>query len=209
MDLFATVRLHNMALPMKLLLTAVLFTLGTGYLFAIGNIALKIGFTPDEAALKYYGNEASREALEEMNQEDTPGETSVVEEETFSFDDLDEDASVASEAIVSIPTFETLVSEGHFHLFGYTTIFFLCGLILVFAELRLWFKNTLILAPFIASVFDIWSMLLTRFVGPGFAWLLVISGTVMSISFFAVFVIGIYQLWFLDKSKKESSHAYQ
>ena len=40
----------------------------------------------------------------------------MVEEEAFSFDELDESAA-ASEPIVSIPTMETLVSEGHFHLF--------------------------------------------------------------------------------------------
>lgn len=186
----------------KLLFTAALMTLGTGYLFALSNIALKIGFSPDQAATRYYGNEASRRMLEGL-QEDAPvtGDAGVSEEEEFSFDDLEADESMSDEPIVSIPTFEGLVSEGHFHLFGYTTIFFVCGLVVALAELRTGLKYSLIIAPFVASVLDIWSMLLTRFVGPGFAWLLVVSGMVMALSFLLVFVIGISQLWFTHDHK--------
>ncbi|MDA0378667.1 MAG: hypothetical protein O3C45_08285 [Bacteroidetes bacterium] len=190
------IRLSNMPLSVKLLFTAVLFSLGTGYLFALGNIALKVGFTPEEAALKYYGNETSRAALEEMTDtEVSADEAGVSEAEEFSFDDLEEQEA-ESEPLVPVPTFEALVTEGHFHLFGYVSIFFICGLIIIFAAIPRWLKGTLVLAPFIASVLDIWSMLLTRFVGPGFAWLLVISGTIMALSFLLVFVISIYQLWF-------------
>lgn len=190
------IRLSNMPLSVKLLFTAVLFSLGTGYLFALGNIALKVGFTPEEAALKYYGNETSRAALEEMTDtEVSADEAGVSDAEEFSFDDLEEQEA-ESEPLVPVPTFEALVTEGHFHLFGYVSIFFICGLIIVFAAIPRWLKGTLVLAPFIASVLDIWSMLLTRFVGPGFAWLLVISGTIMALSFLLVFVISIYQLWF-------------
>lgn len=190
------IRLSNMPLSVKLLFTAVLFSLGTGYLFALGNIALKVGFTPEEAALKYYGNETSRAALEEMTDtEVSADEAGVSDAEEFSFDDLEEQEA-ESEPLVPVPTFEALVTEGHFHLFGYVSIFFICGLIIVFAAIPRRLKGTLVLAPFIASVLDIWSMLLTRFVGAGFAWLLVISGTIMALSFLLVFVISIYQLWF-------------
>lgn len=185
-----------MPMSVKLLFTAVLLSLGTGYLFAIGNISLKVGFSPEDAALKYYGNETSRAALEEMtNTEVSSEDAGVSDAEEFSFDDLEEQEA-DSEPLVPVPTFEALVTEGHFHLFGYTSIFFICGLIIVFAAIPRWFKGTLILAPFIASVLDIWSMLLTRFVGPGFAYLLIVSGMIMAVSFLLVFVISIYQLWF-------------
>ncbi|MFQ5572002.1 MAG: hypothetical protein ACE5G0_20180 [Rhodothermales bacterium] len=191
-------RLADMPVSARLLLTAVLFTLGTGYLFALTNMTLKVGFTKEDVALHYYGNEASREALRELEQEEVPAESGgeVVEGEEFSFDDLEQDADISSEPIVPVPTLEALVAEGHFHLFGYTSIFFLCGLVVLFADLRLWLKNTLIVAPFAASVLDIWSMLLTRFVGAGFSWMLMISGFVMALSFLCVFSVGIYQMWF-------------
>lgn len=190
--------LARMPLSVKLLFTAVLFSLGCGYIFALGNIAFKVGFSPEAAALKYYGNETSRAALEEMTDtEVSADEAGVSDAEEFSFDDFEEQEA-ESEPLVPVPTFEALVTEGHFHLFGYVSIFFICGIIIVFAEIPVWLKSTLVLAPFIASVFDIWSMLLTRFLGPGWAWLLVFSGMVMALSFLAVFVISVYQIWFLN-----------
>ena len=196
-------RLATMPMPAKLLLTAVLMTLGTGYLFALSNVAMKIGFLPEEVALHYYGNEASRQMMETIEEDmatSVDSEGGVIEEDAFSFDDFDQEAGLTDEPIIPIPTLETLVTEGHFHLFGYTSIFFLCGLVILFAEVSPWLKNTLIVAPFAASVLDIWSMLLTRFVGSGFSWMLMISGIVMALSFLCVFTIGIYQLWFQKQS---------
>jgi len=198
------IRLSNMPLSVKLLFTAALMSLGTGYLFALSNVALKVGFTPEEATLKYYGNESSRAALEEMTDtEVSADEAGVSDAEEFSFDDFEE-AEADSEPLVPVPTFEALVTEGHFHLFGYVSIFFICGLIIVFANIPRWLKGSLVLAPFIASVFDIWSMLLTRFVGPGFAYLLIFSGMIMALSFLLVFVISIYQLWFIPQPQSEN-----
>ena len=193
-------RLSKMPLSVKLLFTAALLSLGTGYLFAMSNVALKVGFTPEEATLKYYGNEASRAALEEMTDTEVSAyEAGVSGEEEMSFDDF-EAAEAESEPLVPVPTFEALVTEGHFHLFGYVSIFFICGIIIVFADIAKWLKGTLVLAPFIASVFDIWSMLLTRFVSPNFAYLLIFSGMIMAMSFLLVFVISIYQLWFIPET---------
>ena len=207
MNPLKNITLHNMPLAVKLLFTASLMTLGTGYLFALTNVALKVGFTQEEAALKYYGNEPSRQALRDIEEtaDVEEGAAGIEEGEAFSFDDLESNDAVSSDPIVSIPSFEALVSEGHFHLFGYTSIFFICGIIIAFADIRLWIKNILILAPFVASVLDIWSILLTRFVGPGFAWLLIISGMVMSLSFLCIFVVSIYQLWFLADHQNEKS----
>ena len=199
---FLNIRLREFTIPAKVLVTCVLLTLGTGYIFALTNVALQVGFKTEEVTLHYYGNEATRQALEEMKamaEADTdPG---VVEEDAMSFDELDESDPVVAETIVPVPSFDALVAEGHFHLFGYTSIFFLCGLILLFAEIKVGLKSVLIAAPFVASVLDIWSMLLTRFVGAGFAWMLMISGAVMASSFLLVFIIGIYQTWFMKPNK--------
>lgn len=199
---FLNIRLREFTIPAKVLVTCVLLTLGTGYIFALTNVALQVGFKSEDVTLHYYGNEATRRALEEMKamaEADTdPG---VVEEDAMSFDELDESDPVVAETIVPVPSFDALVAEGHFHLFGYTSIFFLCGLILLFAEIKPGLKSVLIAAPFVASVLDIWSMLLTRFVGAGFAWMLMISGAVMASSFLLVFVIGIYQTWFMKPNK--------
>jgi hypothetical protein len=194
------IKLSNMPLSVKLLFTAALLSLGTGYIFALSNVALKVGFSPEDATLKYYGNEASRAALEEMtNDTVSADDAGVSESEELSFDDMEADQA-ESEPLVPVPTFEALVTEGHFHLFGYVSIFFICGLIIVFADIPRWLKGTLVLAPFLASVLDIWSMLLTRFISPNFAYLLIISGMIMALSFLLVFVISIYQLWFIPEA---------
>ena len=194
------IKLSNIPLSVKLLFTAALLSLGTGYIFALSNVALKVGFSPEDATLKYYGNEASRAALEEMtNDTVSADDAGVSESEELSFDDMEADQA-ESEPLVPVPTFEALVTEGHFHLFGYVSIFFICGLIIVFADIPRWLKGTLVLAPFLASVLDIWSMLLTRFISPNFAYLLIISGMIMALSFLLVFVISIYQLWFIPEA---------
>jgi hypothetical protein len=194
------IKLSNMPLSVKLLFTAALLSLGTGYIFALSNVALKVGFSPEDATLKYYGNEASRAALEEMtNDTVSADDAGVSKSEELSFDDMEADQA-ESEPLVPVPTFEALVTEGHFHLFGYVSIFFICGLIIVFADIPRWLKGTLVLAPFLASVLDIWSMLLTRFISPNFAYLLIISGMIMALSFLLVFVISIYQLWFIPEA---------
>lgn len=185
---------HLRLLPtqFKLLFTAVLWTLATGYLFALTNLALSVGLDQAKVVEHYWGNQATQEELKARAEGAAPAASSS---EEMSFDDLE--TAVPTEPIVAVPSFSSLVAEGHFHLFGYTFIFFLCALIISFAELDHRLRNTLILAPFVASVFDIWSILLTRFVGPGFSWLLMASGTVMGLSFGAVFVISNYQMWLM------------
>ena len=197
-DSLYRIRLSTLPISAKILVTCVLLTLGTGYIFALTNVALQIGFKSEEVTLHYYGNEATRIALEEMQAlKESDAEPGVVEEDAMSFDELEEGDPIVAETIVPVPSFDKLVGEGHFHLFGYTSIFFLCGLIILIAELKPMYKRVLIAAPFLASVLDIWSMLLTRFVGAGFAWMLMISGAVMALSFLLVIVIGMYQTWIL------------
>lgn len=186
--------LRRLPVTVRLLFTATLMTMGMGYLFALANLALAIGFTPVKIVEHYWGNEATQQAMA------AEGQVEDVEEE-MSFDDFETEQE-ESEPIVAIPSFESLVAEGHFHLLSYAMIFFICGFIVSMAELPQGLKNTLILAPFVGSVFDIWSILLTRFFGYPFAWMLMISGATMALSFAAVFGISIYQMWFFESSEE-------
>lgn len=200
-----SVRLRELPLNVKLLFSAVLLTLACGYLFALTNLALQVGLTPAKAVEHYWGNEATQAQLKaEQAKAAQPAAAEGAEaakpansEEELSFDSLEKE----SEPILPVPSFKSLAAEGHFHMFGYTFLFFLCAFIISFAELRSWIMNTLILAPFVASVFDIWSILLTRFFGPMFVWLLMASGSIMGLSFGLVFVIALYQMWFMKAPK--------
>jgi len=90
----------------------------------------------------------------------------------------------------------TLVRVSHIHLFGITFIFYIVGSIFCHAYIKLvWVKCALIAIPFLAIVLDIGSWYLTK-VYPPFAWVVMVSGVLMGVSFAVQWVISIYQMWF-------------
>ncbi len=93
-------------------------------------------------------------------------------------------------------TIATLVRVSHIHLFSITFIFFIVGYIFTHAYVRpVWLKCVLIAAPFAVLITDVASWYLTK-VWTGFAWVVIASGGVMGISFAAMWVISMWQLWF-------------
>ena len=90
----------------------------------------------------------------------------------------------------------TLVRVSHIHLFGVTFIFFILGFIFSHAYLRpIWFKSLVMFTPFICIAADVTSWYFTKFYSP-FAWVVLISGGLMGLSFAIMWVISIYQMWF-------------
>jgi len=95
----------------------------------------------------------------------------------------------------------TLVRVSHIHLFGITFIFYIVGSIFCHAYIRpVWAKCVLIVTPFLAIVLDIGSWYLTK-VYPPFAWVVMISGVLMGISFALQWAISVYQMWFYTLPK--------
>lgn len=100
---------------------------------------------------------------------------------------------VAKDTGMSIPT---LIRVSHIHLFGLTFIFFITGSIFVHAYLRpVWFKCLVVGVPFVGILVDIASWYLTKIYQP-FAWVVVVSGGFMGISFAIQWLASIYQMWF-------------
>lgn len=90
----------------------------------------------------------------------------------------------------------TLVRVSHIHLFGLTFIFFIVSSIFCHSYVRpLWLKCVIILVPFFAIVCDILSWYLTKIFTP-FAWVVLISGAFMGLSFAIQWITSIYQMWF-------------
>jgi hypothetical protein len=90
----------------------------------------------------------------------------------------------------------TLVRVSHIHLFGLTFIFFIMGLMYSHAYVRpVWFKCVVVATPFVAIVLDISSWYLTKLFHP-FAWVVLLAGTLMGVSFAFMWVVTMYQLWF-------------
>lgn len=93
-------------------------------------------------------------------------------------------------------TIATLVRVSHIHLFSITFIFFIVGYIFTHAYVRLaWIKCVLTAAPFIVLITDVASWYLTK-VWTGFAWAVIASGVIMGLSFAAMWLISMWQIWF-------------
>ena len=91
---------------------------------------------------------------------------------------------------------DTLVRVSHIHLFGITFIFFVMGLIFSHAHVRpVWFKALIIAVPFVSMISDVGSWYLTK-VNSGFAWIIIISGALMGLSFAFQWFVSMYQIWF-------------
>lgn len=96
----------------------------------------------------------------------------------------------------------TLVRVSHIHLFSITFIFFIVGYIFTHAHVRpTWMKCVLIAAPFLVLMTDVASWYLTK-VWSGFAWMVIISGAIMGMSFATMWVVSMYQLWFYKPSEE-------
>ncbi len=107
------------------------------------------------------------------------------------YDNLKKVTSVDTGASIA-----TLVRVSHIHFFGLTFIFFIVGLIFSHAYVRpVWFKCTVIAAPFVAIVLDVSSWYFTKIFHP-FAWVVIMAGALMATCFAAMWLTTMYQLWF-------------
>ena len=103
----------------------------------------------------------------------------------------------------------TLVRVSHIHLFGMTFIFFILGMIFSHAYVRpVWFKSLVIAVPFLTMITDIGSWYLTK-LNPGFAWIIIISGGLMGLSFAFQWCVSMYQIWFYKYSAGDPNHPPQ
>ncbi len=90
----------------------------------------------------------------------------------------------------------SLVRASHIHMFGITFIFFLLGFIFSHAYIRpLWFKNVVIVMPFHCIAADVASWYFIKLFAP-FAWVTMIAGILMAMSFAIMWFSSMYQMWF-------------
>jgi hypothetical protein len=179
MKLLMSYRLRDFPTPVKALALGYVLALGVGYMYALSNIALVIGLSPKQIAVHYYG---SAEKIPEQSTKS--GEESL---------DLDNMKDQKAENVVR-PSLKNLVSEGHFHLFGMTSFFFGLTLLGLFTSVGETKKTLMVFIPYLAIIFDNFSFLVTRFVGPKFSYLTAISGAIMGLSFAALWFAIVYEV---------------
>ncbi len=93
-------------------------------------------------------------------------------------------------------TFATLVRVSHIHIFGLGMVFFLLGRIFILCEMPVRFKRIVVVIPFAAIALDIGSWWFTKYSMHIFAYVVMIGGIVMGVSFAFQALISLYQMWF-------------
>jgi len=95
----------------------------------------------------------------------------------------------------------TLVRVSHIHLFGMTFIFFIMGFIFSHAFIRpVWLKSLVVLIPFLCIAADVSSWYFTKLYA-GFAWVVMVAGGLMALSFAIMWFTSMYQMWFYTPPK--------
>ena len=93
-------------------------------------------------------------------------------------------------------SFQSLIRVSHIHLFGISFIFMFVGIIFSFStNVPRKYKYSAIIMPYLFLLVDILSWWLTK-LNPHFAWLVILAGTGLGISFTFMWAVSIYQMWF-------------
>lgn len=101
-------------------------------------------------------------------------------------------------------TFQSLTRLSHIHLFGISFIFMFVGIIFSFSTgIPCKYKYPAIVMPYLFLLIDIASWWLTK-LSPHFAWLVIVAGAGLGISFAFMWSVSMYQMWILGGLFKQS-----
>ena len=104
-------------------------------------------------------------------------------------------------------SFSNLVRISHIHLFGIAFIFMFVGMIFSLAAgVPPLLKAGAIVMPYIFLFVDIASWWLTK-LNPGFAWLTIIGGGMMALSFAFMWTVSMYEMWIMPWNKADPRDA--
>jgi len=104
-------------------------------------------------------------------------------------------------------SFSSLARVSHIHLFGISFIFMFVGLIFSLAAgVPKALKATVIVMPYIFLIVDIASWWLTK-LNPHFAWLVVIGGGAMGLSFAFMWIVSMYEMWIMPRRHDDDRDA--
>jgi hypothetical protein len=116
--------------------------------------------------------------------------------------------NVAAEAETDTgASFSSLARVSHIHLFGISFIFMFVGLIFSLASgIPKVLKSIVIVMPYIFLIIDIASWWLTK-LNPNFAWLTIIGGGMMGLSFAFMWIVSMYEMWIMPRIHEDDRDA--
>jgi hypothetical protein len=100
--------------------------------------------------------------------------------------------------------FVTLVRVSHIHLFGLGLIFYMLGRIFILTEIPVRLKRIVVVVPFAAIALDIGSWWFTKYSVNLFAYIVMIGGFMMGVSFVFQSFLCLYQMWFFKDPSRQS-----
>ncbi len=117
-----------------------------------------------------------------------------------SLPDLNNYAGVSQVAHAGGATTASLIRVSHIHLFGIAFILFFVGKIFLLCDINVYVKRIAVVIPFATMLMDVLSWFITQSV-PSFAYVVVVSGSLMGISMGMQVLVSVYQMWFFSKDK--------
>lgn len=123
------------------------------------------------------------------------GLVNIYDKTHFSYDGVVKSYRGSEEEMIYGKEFGDMVSVSHTHLGSWAMMFFLVLTVFMFTGFGPKLKVVFGTLPFVFMTADIGSMWLTRYVAPGFAWLLMLSGAVLASLFCLLLLFSLYDLW--------------
>jgi hypothetical protein len=163
------------------LVTLLLATLGTSYLFGAWMVGLYAGYSPRQVA-ETYGPAGEMPMTMQM-----PPETTMVTERPISMVDMVEEQHHVDR--------DLLVQDTHVHMPMYAVIAACLSVIVLGLALPRWAGLAIIALLFAAPWLDFAGMWLTKLASPGFAIVTLAGGWAMALGYLIVAATATYQMW--------------
>ena len=173
--------LRHSDLRVRWLVTLLLATLGTSYLFGAWMVGLYAGFSPRKVA-ETYG--PSGEMMMAMQM---PPDSTMVTERPVSMAEMDEEHHHVDR--------DLLVQDTHVHMPMYAVIAACLSVIALGLAIPRWAGLWTIAILFAAPWLDFAGMWLTKLVSPRFAIVTLAGGWAMALGYTIVAALATYQMW--------------
>ncbi len=163
------------------LVTLLLATIGTSYLFGAWMVGLYAGYSPRKVA-ETYGPAGEMPMTMQM-----PPETTMVTEQPISMAEMGEEQHHVDR--------DLLVQDTHVHMPMYAVIAACLSVIALGLAMPRWAGLSIIALLFAAPWLDFAGMWLTKLASPGFAIVTLAGGWAMALGYAIVAAIATYQMW--------------
>jgi hypothetical protein len=173
--------LRHSDLRVRWLVTLLLATLGTSYLFGAWMVGLYAGFSTREVA-ETYGAAGEMPMVMQM-----PPETTMVTERPISMAEMTEERHHVD--------LDLLVQDTHVHMPMYAVIAACLSVIVLGLAIPRWAGMSIIALLFAAPWLDFAGMWLTKLVSPHFAIVTLAGGWAMALGYLIVAALATYQMW--------------